>query len=105
MPLPDDESEWPTLDVLIPTYNEEREILEITLLGQNVNSWGRDLAPDVQTHFGELLRACDAVSGIERLRFTSPHPKDFRESVVAALAELQRASAFYKCLGSYPAEQ
>ena len=47
-------------------------ITEITLLGQNVNSWGRDLAPDVRTEFGELLRACDAVEGIRRIRFTSP---------------------------------
>src|SRR3990172_5522591 len=60
---------------------------EITLLGQNVNSWGRDLLPDVRTEFGELLRACDAVDGIERIRFTSPHPKDFREPVIAAIAE------------------
>ena len=62
-------------------------VREITLLGQNVNSWGRDLAPDIRTEFGELLRACDAVEGIARIRFTSPHPKDFREPVVAALAE------------------
>jgi tRNA-2-methylthio-N6-dimethylallyladenosine synthase len=62
-------------------------VREITLLGQNVNSWGRDLLPDVRTEFGELLRACDAVDGIERIRFTSPHPKDFREPVVAAMAE------------------
>jgi tRNA-2-methylthio-N6-dimethylallyladenosine synthase len=62
-------------------------VKELTLLGQNVNSWGRDLLPDVQTDFGELLRACDAVDGIERIRFTSPHPKDFREPVIAAMAE------------------
>ena len=62
-------------------------VKEITLLGQNVNSWGRDLAPAVRTDFGELLRACDAVAGIERIRFTSPHPKDFRAPVVAAIAE------------------
>ena len=62
-------------------------VKEITLLGQNVNSWGRDLVPDVRTEFGELLRACDAVDGIERIRFTSPHPKDFREPVIAAVAE------------------
>ncbi len=65
----------------------EEGIREITLLGQNVNSWGRDLAPDIRTEFGELLRACDAVQGIDRIRFTSPHPKDFREPVVAAMAE------------------
>jgi tRNA-2-methylthio-N6-dimethylallyladenosine synthase len=62
-------------------------VREITLLGQNVNSWGRDLTPDVETDFGELLRAVDAVEGIDRIRFTSPHPKDFREPVIAAMAE------------------
>jgi len=62
-------------------------VKEITLLGQNVNSWGRDLRPDLETEFGELLRACDAVEGIERIRFTSPHPKDFRDPVIAAMAE------------------
>ncbi len=62
-------------------------VREVTLLGQNVNSWGRDLAPDLRTEFGELLRACDGVEGISRIRFTSPHPKDFREPVVAAMAE------------------
>jgi tRNA-2-methylthio-N6-dimethylallyladenosine synthase len=64
-------------------------VREITLLGQNVNSWGRDLLPDLRTEFGELLRACDAVAGIERIRFTSPHPKDFRDPVIAALAECE----------------
>ncbi len=62
-------------------------VSEVTLLGQNVNSWGRDLAPDIRTEFGELLRACDAVPGIERIRFTSPHPKDFRAPVISAIAE------------------
>jgi len=64
-------------------------VREITLLGQNVNSWGRDLLPDLKTEFGELLRTCDAVSGIERIRFTSPHPKDFRREVIAAMAECE----------------
>jgi tRNA-2-methylthio-N6-dimethylallyladenosine synthase len=58
-------------------------VREITLLGQNVNSYGRD----VGSSFDELLRACDAVDGIERIRFTSPHPKDFRAPVIAAMAE------------------
>jgi tRNA-2-methylthio-N6-dimethylallyladenosine synthase len=62
-------------------------VREVTLLGQNVNSWGRDLAPDLHTDFGELLRACDDVGGIERIRFTSPHPKDFRRSLIEAMAE------------------
>jgi tRNA-2-methylthio-N6-dimethylallyladenosine synthase len=58
-------------------------VRELTLLGQNVNSYGRDVGSD----FAELLRACDAVDGIERIRFTSPHPKDFRKPVIAAMAE------------------
>jgi len=62
-------------------------VKELTLLGQNVNSWGRDLRPEIETEFGELLRACDAVEGIERIRFTSPHPKDFRDPVISAMAE------------------
>jgi tRNA-2-methylthio-N6-dimethylallyladenosine synthase len=62
-------------------------VRELTLLGQNVNSWGRDLAPEIRTEFGELLRACDDVEGIERIRFTSPHPKDFRRPVIEAMAE------------------
>ena len=60
-------------------------VRELTLLGQNVNSYGRDLG----SSFDELLRACDAVGGIERIRFTSPHPKDFRAPVIAAMAELE----------------
>jgi tRNA-2-methylthio-N6-dimethylallyladenosine synthase len=62
-------------------------VREITLLGQNVNSYGRDLLPEIRTGFAELLRACDAVDGIERIRFTSPHPKDFRPDVIEAMAE------------------
>ena len=58
-------------------------VKEVTLLGQNVNSWGRELG----TEFGELLRACDSVAGIERIRFTSPHPKDFRRPVIEAMAQ------------------
>jgi tRNA-2-methylthio-N6-dimethylallyladenosine synthase len=65
-------------------------VREITLLGQNVNSWGRDLAPALTTDFGELLRACDNVDGIDRIRFTSPHPKDFRAPVISAMAECAR---------------
>jgi tRNA-2-methylthio-N6-dimethylallyladenosine synthase len=58
-------------------------VREVTLLGQNVNSYGRDVGSD----FAELLRACDAVEGIERIRFTSPHAKDFRAPVIAAMAD------------------
>jgi len=62
-------------------------VREITLLGQNVNSYGRDLLPGIRTGFAELLRACDAVEGIDRIRFTSPHPKDFRPDVIQAMAD------------------
>jgi tRNA-2-methylthio-N6-dimethylallyladenosine synthase len=75
-------------DVLAEVEQLAREgVREVTLLGQNVNSYGRDLQPGVRTDFGELLRACDAVEGIERIRFTSPHPKDFRRPVIEAMAE------------------
>jgi tRNA-2-methylthio-N6-dimethylallyladenosine synthase len=62
-------------------------VRELTLLGQNVNSYGRDL-PGRPT-FAELLEAVDGVAGVERIRYTSPHPKDMREDVVRAHAELQ----------------
>jgi tRNA-2-methylthio-N6-dimethylallyladenosine synthase len=75
-------------DILAEVTRLAREgAREVTLLGQNVNSWGRDLLPAVTTEFGALLRAVDGVEGIERVRFTSPHPKDFRRPVIAAMAE------------------
>src|SRR6058998_2248442 len=75
-------------DVLAEVTELARQgVRELTLLGQNVNSWGRDLLPEIRTEFGELLRACDAVEGIERIRFTSPHPKDFRRPVIEAMAQ------------------
>ncbi len=65
-----------------------RGVSEITLLGQNVNSYGRDI-----THrrplFADLLRALGAIEGIKRVRFTSPHPKDLRPETIAAMAETQ----------------
>ena len=61
---------------------------EVTLLGQNVNSYGRDLPADSRTSFSELLARVDAIEGIERIRYTSPHPKDMREDVIRAHAEL-----------------
>jgi tRNA-2-methylthio-N6-dimethylallyladenosine synthase len=61
-------------------------VCEVTLLGQNVNSYGRDL-PGRPT-FAGLLAAIDAVEGIDRIRYTSPHPKDMREDVIRAHAEL-----------------
>ena len=61
-------------------------VREITLLGQNVNSYGRDLRP--RAAFSELLGELDRICGIERIRYTSPHPKDMREDVIRAHAEL-----------------
>ena len=63
-------------------------VREVTLLGQNVNSYGRDLPKGEKATFAELLAMVDAIEGIERIRYTSPHPKDMREDVVRAHAEL-----------------
>lgn len=71
-------------------------VTEVTLLGQNVNSYGRDLTlaarqagDDVRVRplFADLLRAVEAVEGIRRVRYTSPHPKDLRPETIAAMAE------------------
>ena len=64
-------------------------VREVTLLGQNVNSYGRDLPGDRSGSFAELLERVDAVEGIDRIRYTSPHPKDMREDVIRAHAELE----------------
>jgi tRNA-2-methylthio-N6-dimethylallyladenosine synthase len=64
----------------------ERGVSEVTLLGQNVNSYGRDITGR-RPLFGDLLRAVGEVAGIERVRFTSPHPKDLRPETIAAMAE------------------
>jgi tRNA-2-methylthio-N6-dimethylallyladenosine synthase len=63
-------------------------VREVTLLGQNVCSYGRDLPPGSKTTFAELLAMVDALEGVERIRYTSPHPKDIREDVIRAHAEL-----------------
>ena len=62
-------------------------VREVTLLGQNVNSYGRDLRP-APVSFAQLLAQIDAIDGIDRVRYTSPHPKDMREDVIRAHAEL-----------------
>jgi tRNA-2-methylthio-N6-dimethylallyladenosine synthase len=60
-------------------------VSEVTLLGQNVNSYGVEFGDRLA--FGKLLRACGEIQGLERVRFTSPHPKDFTDDVIAAMAE------------------
>ena len=60
-------------------------VVEVTLLGQNVNSYGVEFG-DRQA-FSKLLRACGEIEGLERVRFTSPHPRDFTDDVIAAMAE------------------
>ncbi|HVM21541.1 MAG TPA: tRNA (N6-isopentenyl adenosine(37)-C2)-methylthiotransferase MiaB [Egibacteraceae bacterium] len=71
-------------------------VTEVTLLGQNVNSYGRDLValdpgtgPRNRTLFAELLHALGDVDGLERVRFTSPHPKDFTSDVFAAMRDVE----------------
>jgi tRNA-2-methylthio-N6-dimethylallyladenosine synthase len=69
-------------------------VREVTLLGQNVNSYGRDLKANGdraggRTSFAGLLAAVDGIEGIDRIRYTSPHPKDMREDVIRAHAELE----------------
>jgi tRNA-2-methylthio-N6-dimethylallyladenosine synthase len=60
-------------------------VVEITLLGQNVNSYGRSFGE--RAAFADLLRAAGQIAGLERIRFTSPHPRDFTDDVIAAMAE------------------
>jgi tRNA-2-methylthio-N6-dimethylallyladenosine synthase len=60
-------------------------VLEVTLLGQNVNSYGAEFGD--RYAFGKLLRACGGIEGLERVRFTSPHPKDFTDDVIEAMAQ------------------
>ena len=67
------------------TLLARRGVTEVTLLGQNVNSYGRDITRR-RPLFAELLRAVGAVEGIGRVRFTSPHPKDLRPETIEAMA-------------------
>ncbi|MFF4652489.1 tRNA (N6-isopentenyl adenosine(37)-C2)-methylthiotransferase MiaB [Streptomyces sp. NPDC001380] len=60
-------------------------VVEVTLLGQNVNAYGSDIGD--REAFSKLLRACGRIDGLERVRFTSPHPRDFTDDVIAAMAE------------------
>ena len=70
----------------------ESGIKEITLLGQNVNSYGRDLKIDNKStpYFAKLLTQLNEIDGLSRIRFTSPHPKDFKEETIYAVKELDK---------------
>jgi tRNA-2-methylthio-N6-dimethylallyladenosine synthase len=69
----------------------DQGVLEVTLLGQNVNAYGVSFADPEQPRdrgaFGQLLRACGRIDGLERVRFTSPHPAEFTDDVIEAMAE------------------
>lgn len=69
----------------------DQGVLEITLLGQNVNAYGVSFAdqeqPRDRSAFAKLLRACGHIDGLERVRFTSPHPAEFTDDVIEAMAE------------------
>jgi tRNA-2-methylthio-N6-dimethylallyladenosine synthase len=78
-------------DVLAEVQGLARQgVVEVTLLGQNVNTYGRDLTVRGSSRtprFGELLRAVDGIEGIRRIRFTSPHPHDFTDDVIEAMRD------------------
>jgi tRNA-2-methylthio-N6-dimethylallyladenosine synthase len=84
----------PIGDVLAEVQGLARAgVVEVTLLGQNVNTYGRDLTvPDSPRRplFADLLRAVNEVDGLRRIRFTSPHPHDFTPDVIDAMAESER---------------
>lgn len=69
----------------------EQGVLEVTLLGQNVNAYGVNFADETlerdRSAFSKLLRACGHIEGLERVRFTSPHPAEFTSDVIDAMAE------------------
>ncbi len=83
----------PLGDVLAEVQGLTRQgVVEVTLLGQNVNTYGRDITVPGSSRrplFADLLRVLDDVEGLRRIRFTSPHPHDFTEDVIEAMAECQ----------------
>jgi tRNA-2-methylthio-N6-dimethylallyladenosine synthase len=84
------EKDRPQLDILTEARAlVEQGVVEITLLGQNVNAYGVDLGE--RGAFAELIRAVGSIDGLERLRFMSPHPRDFTQDVIAAMAETKSA--------------
>jgi len=68
----------------------DQGVIEVTLLGQNVNAYGRAVRGGERTSFAALLYALSEIDGLKRIRYTSPHPQDFKEDVVRAHAELDK---------------
>ena len=84
------EKDRPSIDIMTEVRSlVDQGVVEITLLGQNVNAYGVDFG-DRQA-FAKLLRQCGKVEGLERVRFMSPHPRDFTDDVIAAMAETPNA--------------
>ena len=82
------EKDRPASDILKEVRTlVDQGVTEITLLGQNVNAYGVDF--NDPTAFAKLLRECGKVDGLERVRFMSPHPRDFTDDVIAAMAETE----------------
>jgi tRNA-2-methylthio-N6-dimethylallyladenosine synthase len=80
------EKDRPTEDILREVRAlVDQGVIEITLLGQNVNAYGVDFGDRLA--FSKLLRACGEIDGLERLRFMSPHPRDFTDDVIEAMAQ------------------
>jgi tRNA-2-methylthio-N6-dimethylallyladenosine synthase len=81
-------------DVLAEVQGLARQgVVEVTLLGQNVNTYGRDVTVPGSSRlplFADLLRAVNEIDGIRRIRFTSPHPHDFTPDVIEAMAQSER---------------
>src|SRR3712207_9430739 len=70
-------------------FRSDQGVLEVTLLGQNVNAYGVEFRD--RGAFADLLRATGRIEGLERVRFTSPHPREFTDDVIAAMAETPAA--------------
>ncbi|MEI6221039.1 MAG: tRNA (N6-isopentenyl adenosine(37)-C2)-methylthiotransferase MiaB [Actinomycetes bacterium] len=84
------EKDRPQADILTEARAlVEQGVVEITLLGQNVNAYGVDLGQ--RGAFADLIRSVGSIDGLERLRFMSPHPRDFTQDVIAAMAETKSA--------------
>ena len=79
------------LDELVAEVREmvDAGVVEVTLLGQNVNAYGRAVRDGARSSFAELLHELDAIEGLRRIRYTSPHPQDMKEDVVLAHATLE----------------